>query len=260
MTTKILLCGYSLHTKRFYTGYKSGIPMYLLRLQTEGHAKTAVNGKQYILERGDLLLLKPGDIYELFVDNTKNLSGDYHIICENAWLNEWWNRSPKPTVSRIHIEDRLIILWRQLIAEKHRPSSEEGEEIIDYLIRSLCLSLQRAITESKGSMRRYPHVVIRMMRYIEENATNPLKVKDVADHVGLSASRAAHLFKSSFGKSIIEYAIEIRLSIAMEYLKNTNLTLSMIAELCGFGNYSYFHRVFKKKFGMPPGALVRKNK
>lgn len=259
MATKILLCGYSFHTNRFYTGYKSGIPMYLLRLQTEGRAKAVVNGKPYTLERGDLLLLKPGDSYELLVEGAESVSGDYHIICENTWLSGWWHHSPKPTVFRIHIEDRLIILWRQLIAEKHRPASAEGGEIIDYLIRSLCLSLQRAINESQGSIR-YPHVVIRMMRYIEENATNPLKVKDVANHVGLSASRASHLFKNSSGKSIIDYVIEIRLSIAMEQLKYTNLTLEQIAELCGFGSYSYFHRVFKKKYGMPPGAFSRKYK
>lgn len=140
--------------------------------------------------------------------------------------------------------------------EKRRPETSQNDELTDYLMRSLCLSLERAITETVPSSNR-PYTVTRMMRYIEEHATTELKVKDVARHAGLSVSRSVHLFKSSVGNTMIEYAQEIRLSAAIERMKYTSLTLEQIAEDCGFGSYPYFHKVFKKKFGTAPGIYRR---
>jgi AraC family transcriptional regulator of arabinose operon len=58
---------------------------------------------------------------------------------------------------------------------------------------------------------------------------------------------------------MMEYAQEVRLSAAMERMKYTTMTLEQIAESCGFGAYPYFHKVFKKKYGVAPGAYRRLN-
>ena len=52
---------------------------------------------------------------------------------------------------------------------------------------------------------------------------------------------------SNFLKNIlVEYAQSIRISTAINQMKYTTMTLENIAQNCGFGSYSYFHRVFKK--------------
>jgi AraC family transcriptional regulator of arabinose operon len=56
---------------------------------------------------------------------------------------------------------------------------------------------------------------------------------------------------------MMEYVQEIRLSAAIERMKYTTMTLEQIAVDCGFGTYPYFHKVFKKKYGMAPGAYRR---
>lgn len=260
MTTNIYICDYSFHTQQFYTHFKSGLPGYLFRLQTEGRCKAVINGRNLNIEPGDLMLLKPRDTYELLIEERQNglkgplvSSGDYYIICEGDWINEWWNRSPKPAVSRIDLDEKLLSLWLQIVVEKRRTSPGEGGELTDYLLRALCLYLERAVNETAPSFA-YPYTVMRMIRYIEEHAIETFKVEEVARHAGLSISRAVHLFKSSFGKTMMEYAHEIRLSSAVEQMKYTSMTLDQIAESCGFGAYPYFHRVFKKKYGMAPGA------
>ncbi|WP_245247400.1 helix-turn-helix domain-containing protein [Paenibacillus sp. PvP091] len=40
----------------------------------------------------------------------------------------------------------------------------------------------------------------------------------------------------------------------MERMKYTSITLEQIAESCGFGGYSYFHRVFKEHYGVSSGV------
>ncbi|RCW48558.1 helix-turn-helix transcriptional regulator [Paenibacillus prosopidis] len=258
--TNILYCSYSYHTQRFNIQQKSGIPFYLLRLQTEGRCEASVNGIKFDIEPGHLLLLKPGDSYELSIEEKQNdlkgpliSSGDYYLICEGDWIAEWWNRSPKPPVSRIELDDQLLALWRQIIVEQRRTSLGGNGELTGYLLRVLCLFLERSYKETAPSSGR-PYRATRMQRYIEEHATTTFMVEDVARHVSLSVSRSVHLFKSTFGKSMIEYAHEIRLSAAMERMKYTSMTLDQIAESCGFGAYPYFYKIFKKKYGVSPGA------
>jgi len=264
MTINIGYCGYSHHTQPFYSYYRTGFPAYLFRLQTEGLCKIVVNAGKMSIGKGDLLLIKPGDHYELMIDEVQNgqkeptvMSGDYHLACEGSWVDEWWQRSDKPTISNIDLDEKLIALWRHLIIEERRPSVKENKELSNYLLKALCLSLERAVNENAPTFNR-PYTVTRMLRYIEEHATTAFKVEQVAQHAGLSVSRAVHLFKSSVGKTIIEYALEIRINAAVERMNYTSMTLEQIAEDCGFGSYPYFHRVFHKKYGIAPGVYRRR--
>ena len=50
----------------------------------------------------------------------------------------------------------------------------------------------------------------------------------------------------------------MRLSFALDQMKYTDSTLEEIAENTGFGTYTYFHRVFKRKMGEAPGAYRQK--
>ncbi|GHI00708.1 AraC family transcriptional regulator [Neobacillus kokaensis] len=251
METNILFCGYSYHINGYHSQHKSGYPVYLFRLQTEGSCEIVVKGKTFSVKKGDLLLIKPGDHYELLIKKGQN-SGDYNLGCEGDWIDEWWSRFEKPAISRIDINEHLLSLWRQLLFEKRRPLSSQNEELTGYLLRALCISFERAVKETK-----HPYAVTRMMRFIEENAPTAFKVEDVANHAGLSISRSVHLFKNSVGKTMMEYAQEIRLSIAIDRMKYTTMTLEHIAAECGFGTYPYFHKVFKKKYGVSPGSFRR---
>jgi AraC family transcriptional regulator of arabinose operon len=257
MHSHILTCGYSYHTQKFSNSYKEGVSTYLFRLQTEGSSYAQVKGRMTLIETGDLLLFKPGDEYDLRIDEHTNSlqqtlisSGDYYIMCKGDWVDEWWHKSPKPQKIRIAVNERLLTLWRQIILEKRR-FEEDNKELNDYLLRALCLYIDRAITEnisSHGSS----FLATRMKSFIEEHAILPLKIEDVAQHVGISVSRAVHLFKECFNKTIIQYAQEIRLSTSVERMAYSYLTLEQIAETSGFGSYSYFHRVFRDKYGVSP--------
>ncbi|RKL67296.1 AraC family transcriptional regulator [Salipaludibacillus neizhouensis] len=249
------LCSYSYHSKQFHTIHKTGFESYLFRFQTEGQCQIVIKGRTFHIEKGDLMLLKPGEHYELRIEEGQN-SGDYHLFCHGSWVDEWWSRSEKASISRTELDEKMLSLWRHIIIEERRPLSESNEELKNYLLKALCLSIERAVNETASSFSR-PYVVTRMMRYIEEHALTPFKIEDAASHVGLSVSRAVHLFKDNVGKTMIEYAQDIRLSSAIDQMKYTFMTLDQIAENCGFGSYPYFHKVFKKRYGIPPGSYRR---
>ncbi|KMK78120.1 AraC family transcriptional regulator [Alkalihalobacillus pseudalcaliphilus] len=249
--THIRFCGFSYHTKGYHSQDTAPLTRYLFRLQTEGTSKITLNGEVLLFKKGDLLLAQPGDTYELKIEENQD-SGDYHLSVDGDWIENWWQGSFKPTVSNIYLDERILALWRHLTLEKRRPLTEENKELSIHLVKALCLTLERAVNENEASLNR-PFSVTRMLRFIEEHATIGFKVEEVATETGLSVSRAVHLFKETTGKTMIEYAQEIRLSAAVDQMKYTSMTLESIAEKCGFSSYPYFHRVFKRKYGIAPG-------
>lgn len=255
MEARLLICDYSYHAAPFSNNHKNGLSTYLFRLQTEGSCHACCNGKDYHLQAGDLLLLKPGDEYELHIkeepDDGRVASGDYYIFCDGIWIDEWWKRMERHMINHISIDEQLIGLWRQLLLEKRRGLEGENAELTGYLLRGLCLYLDRALTETKPTDRS-AFMALRLKRFIEEHATVTFRLEEAAAHVGLSLSRAVQLFKGCYGKTMIQYALEIRLNAAVERIKYSSMTLEEIAETCGFASYSYFHRVFRAKYGMPP--------
>lgn len=255
METSLLICDYSYHSKPFNQSNRNGLTNYLFRLQTEGICKVLCQGKAYQVQAGDLILLKPGDEYDLQVDPTDQegrvSSGDYYIFCEGSWVDGWWNRQERPVVNSVGVDEKLLRLWQNLLIEKRRGPKEENTEIMDYLLKGLCLYFDRAIAENTQTSRTV-FAALRLKRFIEEHATVTFKLEEAAAYAGISLSRSVKLFKDYYGLTMINYAIEIRLNAALERMKYSDMTLEHISETCGFSSYSYFHRVFRSKFGMSP--------
>ncbi|SER48641.1 transcriptional regulator, AraC family [Gracilibacillus ureilyticus] len=252
---KINFCGYAYHNQNFHTSHKSRYASYLFRLQIDGVAKVKVHGKLHDIEKGHLLIVKPNENYELFVSEGQK-SGDFHLYCEGEWIDHRFSQAP--ALSKIQVDDTLLDLWHHLTIEERRPFKERNSELTHYLLSALCVSLERLL-DRKSTDKQRPYIVTRMMRYIEEYATKPgFQVMDVAEQCNLSVSRCVHLFKEHVGVTIIEYAQSIRLSTAINQMKYTTMTLENIAQNCGFGSYSYFHRVFKRKHQISPREFREK--
>ena len=60
-------------------------------------------------------------------------------------------------------------------------------------------------------------------------------------------------FKQYAGMPFIQYLNDYRLTMAGEFLQNTEESVTQIALKCGFENLSYFNRLFRRKFGVTPG-------
>ncbi|BBH21753.1 hypothetical protein Back11_30980 [Paenibacillus baekrokdamisoli] len=261
MYTETMDCGYSYHSQPFQTGFPEGMSNYLFRFQTEGSCEALVDGRMQRIDAGDLLLFKPGDAYVLNMTNLQSgqditdtaiSSGDYYIMCRGPWLDEWWSRKDRPQRVKVVADERWLSIWQALILEKRR-FLEEDLELADYLLRSLCLGLDRAI-KTQSVLQGKSFIATRMKNFIDEHAGEAFTIQMVADHVGLSVSRTVHLFKECYGMTIIQYTQNVRLSMAAERIKFSRMTLEHIAETCGFGSYSYFFRVFRQKHGISPAA------
>jgi AraC family transcriptional regulator of arabinose operon len=261
LQSEVLSAGYSFHTKPFYQTRNKG-RTFLFRLQTEGVCRALIGGKMERIEPGDILLCKPEDPYELLVDaeiQSNGLlltsSGDYYVFCSGSWVEHWWQRAPKPQKVRIPLYEGILTIWTQLGIE-HSKQGTKSNDMIDYLLRIICLHIDRALHEQSAHPQSpNSFLAYRMKHFIEEHASSPITLEQVAKFAGLSVSRAVHLYKEVFGQSMMQHAIHVRLSIAKERIQYSELTLEQVAESCGFASYSYFHRTFRAHFGQSPKSF-----
>jgi AraC family transcriptional regulator of arabinose operon len=81
-----------------------------------------------------------------------------------------------------------------------------------------------------------------------------IAVADLAQHIALSPSRLAHLFKAQVGVSIMETLLGLRLRQAARLLEYTSLSVGEIAREVGFHSPFHFSRQFKVYYGCSPSG------
>ena len=59
-------------------------------------------------------------------------------------------------------------------------------------------------------------------------------------------------FKKRFGKTPMQYAADVRLDKAWDYLDGTSLSIGEIARLLAFDDPKYFSKFFKRRTGLTP--------
>jgi len=89
----------------------------------------------------------------------------------------------------------------------------------------------------------------KMMRFINEHVTEKITLKDVSEHARLSKEYTASIFKKETGMTVTEYINEQKLLLAKEIIRRNNMSLADVAASLGFENYSYFSKLFKRRFG-----------
>lgn len=88
--------------------------------------------------------------------------------------------------------------------------------------------------------------------HITEHFTEPLRLDDLADLVGMSPTAFSRFFRLHTNQTLQNYIIDIRLGHAIRMLVDSNMSCSEICYSCGFNNISNFNRLFKKKKGSTP--------
>lgn len=102
-------------------------------------------------------------------------------------------------------------------------------------------------------------VVGTVKRYVREHIQEDIYIADIAKQVYLNEQYLMRLFKKTTGVSILEFITEERLWLAKELLVNTDYPINRVADTVGYGNYSYFTKIFKRNTGMTPQAFRQAN-
>lgn len=94
-------------------------------------------------------------------------------------------------------------------------------------------------------------VAMKTLKYIEENYKTA-SLTELASELNQSISNLSKMIKNSTGSTFKELLQTKRLNQAVHLLSGTTLPITDIIYMVGYDNTSYFHRIFKEKYGMSP--------
>ncbi|WAC03255.1 AraC family transcriptional regulator [Lacinutrix neustonica] len=88
--------------------------------------------------------------------------------------------------------------------------------------------------------------------YILDNISETTNIEHLSKQAGMSPKKLQIGFRLLYNKSINEYMRQIRLELAGDYIKNTDLSVSEIVYKIGYKSRSYFSKVFYEGYGILP--------
>ncbi len=96
-------------------------------------------------------------------------------------------------------------------------------------------------------------------RYIDNHFKENLTLEQLAGLAHLNKYYLAHAFRREFGVSPINYLISRRIEESRFLLRETDHSISQIAQILGFSSLSYFSQSFRRLEGVSP-VEYRKNR
>lgn len=96
--------------------------------------------------------------------------------------------------------------------------------------------------------------VRQIIKWATDNLDSSLGIDEAARGVGLSPSRASHLFVEETGLPFRTYVLWLRLVRAVD-ARIAGSTLTEAAQEAGFSDSAHLSRTFKRMFGLPAAAL-----
>jgi two-component system, response regulator YesN len=206
------------------------------------------------MERMLLASLRRGDnihanqiLNELLDIQYKELNGNFNIFRLKAL--EWAVLLSRTTINSNNINDDTLLETNNCYLKKIEESANFQE------IKDILFSFTEQMAERIFSFHGVRHfsAIKKAERYIWENYTKKIGLKEIADAAGLSASYFSSIFKDEMGENLSNYLNRLRVEKAAAMLTSTNIPISKIAEACGFEDQSWFSKIFKNNTGYTPG-------
>lgn len=227
-----------------------------------------IDGQDYEVEEGDIILLNPGTYHRSKAGYLKEglkecyigFSGVAFKGCPNGYFPLFKGNQK---IMRMTDKMKKDIFGICMAMNKEARQCNAGRYFMlkAYLIQILCL----IIREQQGRKNEYKgkgyifqstgkkYVVEQIMKYMEENYREKISLEQIAGNMYLSSFYIAKIFKSETGDTPINYLIGLRMEKAKEILEAApDEPIKEVAAAVGYSDAYHFSKLFKKHYGVSP--------
>ena len=246
--TKISLCT-AIYNEKGSKSKRICRPCWAVLIKFEGETEYISNGKKYISNKKNMVILPKGSNYEWHCTN----SGYYYGIefeCDKT--------IDHILTFPINNSEKILKIYQDLEYKRTLKSPFYELECIkgtdDIILRLLQAS--PSIYQSADKRKKIQPAV----DYITQNYNKNMTNDDLAAMTSLSTVYFRKLFTEVFGVSPITYVHEMRIRKAQEMLQSDYGSITDIAQSLGYLNIYDFSRTFKKHTGVSPLNYLKLNK
>ncbi|WP_327204703.1 helix-turn-helix transcriptional regulator [Paenibacillus sp. DMB20] len=153
-----------------------------------------------------------------------------------------------------------IILERMLGSLQNRGT--KNLEIECSVLELLSMAFQSFLTDGSSGMTKLSKSDMQKIREARDimikRMIDPPTLIELSRLIGMNDCKLKSGFKEMFGTTVFGYLRDIRLEKALLLLQQGNLNVNETSCAVGYSNSSYFSEVFRQKYGVNPGKLVKK--
>lgn len=225
---------------------------FVLSVVRSGKGTLEANGKKYTLCKNDAFLTQPNMLSIQTADES-----DPWELCFVAFEGSaatdliektvFKNNTVTVTLKNDELAEEIISSAVKLNSATHSDFAllERFFRFLSYLDSQKIYSA----AENEDSQNKY---VAEIKRYIHSNYPEPIKISEIANKLSINRSHLYRIFKNETGIGVEDYIINIRMNHAKVLLKDTSLSVSAVAALVGYKNYTTFFKRFKLATGITP--------
>ena len=243
----------------------------------EGKFYCNVDGSEFLINKGNICIINRGRLHHIYTEDynasmcrkkTIIFNPDYFIKDQNIYEKYILPLLEKDAFAHIQFNIKKGIgldintLMKEIEAlEDEKPIGYELEEysLIYKVIRYLYLAYQSSKQSIHTTYDANVQIQRNMTSFIHEYFNSKIGLEDIAEAGQVSKSTCIRLFHKYTGKSPIDFLNSYRLQMSAEKLVATSEQITEIAYACGFGQPSYFNRLFLKEYNMPPNQCRKQH-
>ncbi len=234
-----------------------------------GSTRQIINGREVLLQQGELLLLSQQAKQEIFPAKEEDIAVNFLIL--PAFFDYVLRMTEEdPNTLREFVVDCLKsdagdagymhfkvadVLPVQNLAEnliwsiKNRQPNRRG--INQITMSLLFLQLMNHTDKMETDISSSRQLALDVLRYVEEHYRDG-ELKELAETLHYDISWLSREIKRQTGGTFTELLQKKRLNQAAYLLTHTGMSVLEIAMAVGYENVSYFHRLFQKQYEMTP--------
>ncbi|MCM1188119.1 MAG: AraC family transcriptional regulator [bacterium] len=235
-----------------------------------GSTHHVVNGEDVFLEQGELLFLSQWAVQEIYPAGLNDIAVNFIVMPEFfeyglSMMEPEENllrsfiidclRGEDKTAGYLHFKVADVLPVQNLVENliwtiwNRQPNKRRANQAtMGLLFLQLMNCTDRLETEENAGRQR---LMISVLSYIETNYRDG-ELTELAERLHYDVYWLSREIRRRTGKTYTELVQTKRLSQAAFLLTTTGRSVMDVASAVGYGNISYFHRIFREKYGVTP--------
>lgn len=238
---------------------------------TKGQGIFCINGQDYPVNKGTLLVI-PSEAIHLAYPTMNEPASFFSIVFSPACFcldgnNRIYTKYIAPILERRRLfpeylcgsnkgltDNQYSDIWRAAREVESAALVPDGELLTQGALLRLWYLLFQLSTEQSVTAA----ADLRSLRlkdsidYMHANFSSHISISDLASIAHMSEGHFSRTFKDYMKMSPLNYLIKIRIRESAKLLKDSSLPIGEIALSCGFNDFSYFGRHFKREMKCSP--------
>lgn len=217
------------------------------------------------VEEIELVLVGPNLIHGWELHNCKNKK--IHEICihiHNDLIdNKLLSRRIFKPIKDLFERSSYGILFSKKTCYEILPRLEKlfTIESIDYYLEFISILHHLANSEDQRLLsHNFSHIqdfensdkIKIVYEYVQKNFNRKIPLSEISELVNMTPVSFGRFIKKRVGRTFVSYVNDVRISFAVRWLMESDMSITEIGYKCGFNNFSNFNRIFKKAKNCTP--------